>query len=414
MHKTEPTNPFTFGDLALDEAFTDREAEVAELTSDMRNGQNVLVYAPRRYGKSSLVLKAAQDALQRKALVAYVDLMKTPTKERFAAALAKTIYADIASTVGQALQKTADLFRGLRIQPTIEVDPVDGTLRFSFQPGRRKSDIDETVERLLELLGELAAERKRRVVIIFDEFQEVITLDSRFPNLMRAVFQAQPEVSHVYLGSKRHILERIFNDKNEPFWRSAKQLEIGMISPAKFGPFIGKRFTETGKRISEAGLERLLTATGGHPYGTQELAYFVWELTPTRGEAGIDEVEEALSRVLRSEYNHLAQLWDEAPQAQRQLMLALAEEPSPSIYSSDYQSRHELPPNPTLQTALAGLTKKEIVGRDEEGNYCIIEPFFAEWLEREQRDSAVSVQLRSSKQARPARSRAGGRRKSAS
>lgn len=413
MHKAE-TNPFTFGDLALDEAFTDREVEVAELTSDMRNGQNVLVYAPRRYGKSSLVLRAAQEALQQKALVAYVDLMKTPTKERFAAALAKTIYADIASTVGQALQKTADLFRGLRIQPTIEVDPVDGTLRFSFQPGRRKSDIDETIERLLELLGEVAAERKRRVVIIFDEFQEVIALDSRFPNLMRAVFQAQPEVSHVYLGSKRHILERIFNDKNEPFWRSAKQLEIGMISPAEFAPFIGKRFAETGKGISDAGLERLLGATGGHPYGTQELAYFVWELTPANAEATIEDVEEALARVLRSEHNHLAQLWDEAPQAQRQLMLALAKEPSPGIYSSDYQARHGLPPNPTLQTALAGLTKKEIVGRNGEGNYCIIEPFMAEWLEREQRDSAVSAQLHLSKPATQATSRAGGRRRSAS
>lgn len=50
-----------FGDLALDEGFTDREDEVRELASDMRFGQNVLVYAPRRYGKSSLVLRALQE-----------------------------------------------------------------------------------------------------------------------------------------------------------------------------------------------------------------------------------------------------------------------------------------------------------------------------------------------------------------
>ena len=222
-------NPFTFGDLALDEAFTNRDEEVRELASDMRNGQNVLVYAPRRYGKSSLVLRAAQEAMRRRALVGYCDLMKTPTKERFAAALARTIHADIASLVGQALERAAELFRGLRVVPTIEVDPSDGSLRFSFQAGRRKADIDDTIERLLELLGELAGERKRPVVIIFDEFQEILALDQRFPNLMRAVFQAQPEVSHVYLGSKRHLLERIFSDKNEPFWRSAMQLEIGAI-----------------------------------------------------------------------------------------------------------------------------------------------------------------------------------------
>ncbi len=40
------TNPFTFGALALDEAFTDREDELKELAVDIRNGQDVLVFAP--------------------------------------------------------------------------------------------------------------------------------------------------------------------------------------------------------------------------------------------------------------------------------------------------------------------------------------------------------------------------------
>jgi ATP:corrinoid adenosyltransferase len=388
---SEPTNPFTFGDLALDDAFTDREEEVRELASDMRNGQNVLVYAPRRYGKSSLVLRAAQEALRRKALVGYCDLMKTPTKERFAAALAKTVYSDIASPAGQAFERAAELFRSLRVRPTMEVDPSDGSLRFSFQTGRRRSDIDDTIERLLELLGELAAERKRRVVIVFDEFQEIISLDPRYPNLMRAVFQTQPEVSHVYLGSKRHILERIFNDKNEPFWRSAKQLELGMIPPVKFGPFLADRFTASGKGITAAALEELLRMSGGHPYGTQELAYFVWELVPPDGEASLADVEAAVSRVLRSEHNHFAQLWDEAPGPQRLLMLALADEPATGIYSAAYHERYELPPNPTLQTAVAALIKKEIAGRDATGEYALIEPFLAEWLRREERDAMSAL-----------------------
>jgi hypothetical protein len=393
VHK-RPANPFTFGDLALDEAFTDREDEVRELTSDMLNGQNVLVYAPRRYGKSSLVLRAAQEALNAKALVGYCDLMKTPTKERFAAALAKTVYADIASPVEHVFERAAELFRGLRVVPTMEVDPVDGSLRFSFQPSRRKEDIDDTIERLLELLGELAAERRRRVVIVFDEFQEILALDKRFPNLLRAVFQAQPEVSHVYLGSKRHILERIFNDRNEPFWRSAKQLEIGMIPPQEFATFIRKRFVDSGKRIADDAVERILRATGGHPYGTQELAYFVWELVESRAEATADDVEEALTRVLRSEHNHFAQLWDDAPHAQRLLLLALAAEPTRSVYSSDYHSRHELPATPTLQTALAALSRKELVGRAGDGEYRVIEPFFAEWLVREQQSRVATPTAR--------------------
>ena len=269
----------------------------------------------------------------------------------------------------------------------MEVDPADGSLRFSFQPGRRRSDIDDTIERLLELLGELAADRKRAVVIIFDEFQEIVSLDPKFPNLMRAVFQTQPEVSHVYLGSKRHILERIFNDKNEPFWRSAKQLEIGMIPPAQFTPFIRDRFAASGKGITEDGLARLLAISGGHPYGTQELAYFVWELVAPAANASTADVDRAVTRVLRSEHNHFSQLWDEAPHPQRMLMFALADEPAAGVYSAAYHERHELPANPTLQTALAGLVRKEIVGRDADGDYRVIEPFLAEWLEREERDS---------------------------
>jgi hypothetical protein len=378
------SNPFTFGDLALDEAFTDREDELRELTADMRNGQNVLVYAPRRYGKSSLLVRATQRLLKNKVLVGYCDLMRTPTKERFAAALARTIYEDMASPVGQALERAANLFRGLRLVPTIEVDPNTGDLRFSFQPGRRRTDIDETIERLLELPAEIAVERKRRAVLVFDEFQEVLTIDKRFPNLMRAVFQAQPEVSHVYLGSKRHLLERIFSDRNEPFWRSAKQLEIGPIAPQKFVSYIHARFEQSGRGISPDAADRLVAITRGHPYATQELAYFTWELARPDAEATIAVVDEALGNVLRSEHNHLVAIWDDASPPQRLVMLALAEEPTESIYAASYRERHELPSNPTMQTALDALIAKEVVGRDASGQLVIIEPFLAEWLGREQ------------------------------
>ena len=66
-------------------------------------------------------------------------------------------------------------------------------------------------------------------------------------------------------------------------------------------------------------------------------------------------------------------------------MLALAEEPTGSIYAASYRERHELPPNPTLQTALDALIAREVVGRDSSGQLTIVEPFLAEWLGREQR-----------------------------
>jgi uncharacterized protein len=97
-----PTNPFSYGDLALDETFTDRRAELKALEADMSNGLNVAIIAPRRYGKSSLVRRASQDLVSKGVLVAEVDLMKTPTKAKFAASLAKAIHSDLASVMFKA------------------------------------------------------------------------------------------------------------------------------------------------------------------------------------------------------------------------------------------------------------------------------------------------------------------------
>jgi len=390
---SNPTNPFSFGALAFDEAFTDREDELAELVADLLNGQDVLIYAPRRYGKSSLALRAAEEAVRQGVLVGYCDLLKIPTKERLADTLAKTIYRDIDSTAGQLFERAADLFRGLRIRPTMELDAEDGSLQFSFRAGRRSSEINDTIETLLELLGKLASERKRRVVMIFDEFQEIVELDRKFPNLLRAVFQGQPEVGHVYLGSRRHVLDRIFSDRNQPFWRSAKRLELGPIPKAKFARVLRERFDATGKSIPDGAVNRLLEITHGHPYATQELAYEAWQSTPAGESAADEEIEQALTRVLRSEHNHLEKLWEDAPTGQRQLMIALASEPARSPYAEDYRAAHDLPSVATVQTALRALARKEIAGRDEDGSHSIVEPFFAEWINREQRNESVGAHL---------------------
>src|SRR5947209_16615065 len=113
MPRRAATNPFSFGDLALDDSFIDRADELTELRSDMRNGQNVVVFAPRRYGKTSLIWRAIQDLVaSREVLVAHVDLMKTPTKERLAEKLAASIYEDIASTLFKVRDRAAAVFHG--------------------------------------------------------------------------------------------------------------------------------------------------------------------------------------------------------------------------------------------------------------------------------------------------------------
>lgn len=373
------TNPFRFGALALDQAFTDREQEVAELVKDVHNGQDLVVFAPRRYGKSSLIWRVAQQLVTEDVLVAQVDLMRTPTKERLAEKLAQTIHDELASRLFRVRDRLR-VFAGLRIKPTVTVDPDDGSLSFGFDARADKQEIDATLEGLLALPGRLAAERNRRVALVLDEFQEVVEIDPGLPKLMRSVFQEQPEVAHVYLGSKRHMMRRIFNDENEPFWRSTKQFELGVIPRTLFERFASEQFERTGRKLSAEAVARVLELTGGHPYATQEAFYFLWEQTPEGDIAELDRLTRALEALLRSEHAHFSLLWERAAAAQRLVLLALAAEQPGRPLSGDYQRRHSLPSTATVQTALQALTDAELLSKIGRGEYRIAEPFLAEWI----------------------------------
>ncbi len=375
-------NPFRYGALALDEAFTDREQEISELKADVRNGQDVVIFAPRRYGKSSLVWRASQELVGERALVAQVDLMTAPTPATFAEKLARTIHDDVASPLLRAKERLR-VFGDLRVTPSITVDPQTGGVSFSFDVGERREDIHATIERLLELPGELAADRRRQVVLVLDEFQEVVEIDRRLPNLMRAVFQRQPEVAHVYLGSKRHMMQRIFNDENEPFWRSAKQVELGVIAREPFAAYIKHQFERTDRYVAAAAIDAILDTTGGHPYATQELCYFAWQETAADERAEAEHVDAALTKVLRSEHAHFSLLWERASSVQRLLLTELAREPGRPL-TGDYRRRHNLPAPSTVQRAVEALERDELVARDR-GSVRIVEPFLAAWLVRDMR-----------------------------
>jgi hypothetical protein len=377
----ETLNPFRFGSLALDEAFTDREAETAELVADVRNGQDVVVLAPRRLGKTSLVWRASQELVTSGVLVAQVNLMTTPTPAKLADKLARAIHDDVASAVVRAKDRLR-IFQGLRVRPTVTVDPDDGTPSFSFELGNAAAqDVSDTLERLLELPARLAAERGRRVALVFDEFQEIVDIDPGLPRLMRSVFQEQPDVSHVYLGSRRHMMRRLFSDEQEPFWRSAKQIELGVIPPELFAPFLVERFAGTGRVLPGDVADALLGITAGHPYATQELAYFLWQEVPRDGTADELRLATALEKVLRSEHAHFSLLWERAPRAQRQVLQALAAEPGRPMTEA-YRARQPLPSVASTQKALEALERDELVGRDH-GRAWIAEPFLAEWIRAE-------------------------------
>jgi len=370
-------NPFTYGDLVSDESFTDRADELTQLKTDIGNGQNVAVIAPRRYGKSSLVRAALSDLIGEGILAVEVDLMSTPTKEKLAGKLAKSIHDDIATVVFKAKERLR-IFSSLRIVPVATID-MDGSTSFSFAASRTEADIDDTLEHLFELPATIAADQGKQVVVYFDEFQEITEIDPHLPAQMRAIFQKQADVSHVYAGSKRDMMRRLFNDENEPFYRSAKTMEVGPIPEHLFKEFIKGHFDRTGRSISDEALDRLLAITKGHPYATQELAYALWEEVPEGSSGSVSDLDDALKAVLRGENAHFTLVWENASRAQKLILQALANEPG-RPFSNPYRARNSLPSSSGVQRALKPLVDAELVSRQKEGDYDVAEPFLREWI----------------------------------
>jgi uncharacterized protein len=175
-------------------------------------------------------------------------------------------------------------------------------------------------------------------------------------------------------------MDKIFSDVNEPFWRSAKKIELGLIDPRHFASFIKRRFDSTDRGVEDLVVDGVLSITRGHPYGTQELCYFLWEEVSEGRIAHAPDLETAVTKVLRSENAHFTRIWDKAAQSHRLVLQALAEEPVVHV-TDEFRRKHGLPIDATTRKALKTMIDDEIVMRDASG-YRIGEPFFAEWIRR--------------------------------
>jgi uncharacterized protein len=374
-------NPFRYGDVATGESFTDRSAELDELEADIRNGQNVVIISPRRYGKTSLIFRAIEDLRHERVLVAYLDLFRAPTKDRFADHLAEALYSGLVAPLERVWERAVDVFQKLSIRPKVTVNP-DGSPSFEFTAGQRSRDIDRTIEDLLALPGQIATQRRRRVALVLDEFQEVLTVDPRLPGLMRAVFQVQPEVAHVFMGSKRQLMQQVFTHENEPLYKLAKPLSLHPISRDDFAAFIQERFVASGQKITDDAVRRVLATTDGHPHDTQELCYFTWSRAQTeRAMATPAVVDRALGQVIEAEDARYTTLWEQLSAHQRLLLTALTQG-GEAVYSEAYRREHRLGAASSVQKSLERLIERELVDFTPPASYRVSDAFLRAWIAR--------------------------------
>ena len=176
--------PFTFRRARTGrDAFTDREDELKELAVDIRERlQDVLGLRAQAVRQVLTRLRAGQEALAKGVPRRLLRPDEDPDEgARSPGPSRRRSTTTRSQPVGQALEKASSLFRGLRIKPTIEIDPDDASLRFSFEAGRARAARNRRHDR--EAARAPRQDRggtQKRTALIFDEFQEVLKLDPQF------------------------------------------------------------------------------------------------------------------------------------------------------------------------------------------------------------------------------------------
>jgi hypothetical protein len=370
-------NPFNYLQFATGDQFYDRREILEDLRSRFLAGSaSVVLYGPRRYGKSSLVAMLV-DSLEKAGLPCVtLDVVKVPTIDLFLSAYATKVYRRLAP-VRSGLRKLGGFFKNLR--PKLDLSP-DGSTGFSFEPAGRSIG-SEALSEVLDLPQRLLS-GNRRAVVVFDEFQEVESLlpDDRFERVMRSVVQAHRNVSYIFLGSRHHLLRRMFTDHARPFYKSALTIPLGKPPFEESVAFVRDRFASAGLAISPEAAHHLVERIDNIPYYVQQLGFETFRILDDSGRplADSSDVDAAFARLAGFNRDQYEQQMLAFSSAQKALLVALAREPA-ARFDDTYRTRHALGASSTVNSAKKKLLEGGFV-EQLDGQCALADPFFAEFL----------------------------------
>lgn len=374
-------NPFEYGGVVREESFCNRKKELADLNRVFENAEKLFLYSERRIGKTSL-LKLALHKLSKDAFIpTYVDLWPTNSEADFAIVMAKAVSEATATTAQKLVELTKNFFAVL--QPAVTIDE-EGKPKVVFGV-TRDNVTGPNVDEVLDALPKLAAKSKKRLLVVFDEFQQIAEYgnDMMVERRIRSAVQHHQDIAYVFLGSKKHLIQQMFLDKARPLYRSAAHYPLGPIAEDDWLPFIKRKFYESRKVISDAQIQRLVEFTGGHPFYTQHLCHALWELTDTDTSVKDDTLGGAVDMLLKRESYAFTTLWDSLAGNQKILLAGIANaQGSLKPFASDFikQSGMRTPSN--VQRAAEALLNKDLIDRDESGFFLITDQFLKLWIQR--------------------------------
>ena len=377
-------NPFVYGEVVPAAAFVDRVVELDRLVGDLTAAQKIFLISPRRYGKSSLVRRALAAMARRGALTVEVTVSSFSSYVAFLEGYARALVA--AETQGsRARTWLREVVRSARADVRYAPNSSSlGGLTVSFPTARSDREISRLAEEVFALPARLAEAQGRKVVVALDEFQAIGGFNGgSVEHAMRAAVQHQREVGYVFAGSEPSLMERMLGPKR-PFYKAGPVMRLEKIPAEEFAAFIDQRFAKSGIR-AEPGLGAAVVELAGNlPYDVQRLAHETWDEVrgASRRRATLDDLHQALKRLLAEHQMMFEALWQRLTLAQRAALRAVVVEEGRELLSADVRSRHRLAGPSTMQAALAALVRDDVVNR-EGSRYVVVDSILREWVERQ-------------------------------
>ena len=358
-------NPFRYSGPVGSADLIGRDAETEQLQRTAEEGNNSRLVAPRRYGKTSLLRRLTQEVRLDGWEAVYVDFFGVATLSDVAARIDRAYARDLSRPV-------ARWYDGLR-RTLAGVQVGAGPVRAGVTLAAGTSVLQDH----LDLPRRLHDKHGRRVLVVFDEFQGVLTAASDVDAVIRAEIQHHTDVaSYVFSGSHVGMMRELFGNRRRAFYAQARELTLPALSDEATAEFLTRRFDETRRDVGAA-LAPLLRVAAGHPQRTILLAHALWDQTGPGATRLMKPTSplpwRARSTELLSEFQGL---WSGLAAGQRRVLVQVAEDAA-GLYAAGSRSR-----GGSVGSAVAALVDRGEVTPDAAARtgHRIVDPLLAQWL----------------------------------
>jgi uncharacterized protein len=364
-----------------------RDDDVREIAIALVNGTNLIVAGPRRTGKTSVCEAAVGRAARRGCYTARLDLFRIADAAELAEALAIAVIAN-RSPARRIVRRARELGRtALSAAQAASVLKLKGQLgdavELAITPGWAAQNPQRALDLALDLPERVAKADGRRLILFFDEFQEVAGERRPYgdPDLvtkrMRAAFQRSSSVSYLFAGSIEHVMRDLFAPGQRAFSGFGGFHALRPIAADDWQRGLIERFLADDCTIEVAALERIVELGAQHPRATMRIAQqtHLVSIQLDRRDIDLDLVELGYNAALDSDIptmeqtvEHIRRLHKNALGAARALA---AGNPVP----------RRLPPA-IRDRVLKLLLRAGVVEHVSRGDWRIVDPLFEVYLRR--------------------------------